>query len=76
MFTLEDLISNQHIPEVHISKFRKFNKEVDFGKPLSQIDSISLKYEENFISFEFEGLNFYSPVDNQHRYKLQGFDKA
>lgn len=72
----DELVYNQHVPEVHITNFRKFNKDVDFGKPLSQVDKILLKYEENFISFEFEGLDFYSPERNRHRYMLEGFDKT
>ena len=36
---------------------------------------LSLSYKENFISSEFEVLNYVIPEKNQHAYKMDGIDK-
>jgi len=70
-----DIEDNPFPPPVVITGFRKFNKSVEFNKPIAYLEEISLPYDENFISFEFAALDFSAPAKNRFRYKLDGVDK-
>jgi ligand-binding sensor domain-containing protein len=57
--------------EVVITQFKIFDR------PLQGLvsDTISLDYDENFVSFEFASLNYVNPSENKYAYKLNGLDK-
>lgn len=44
-------------------------------RSINHTKKIDLKYNENFISLEFAGLNFINPARTYYRYKLEGFDR-
>ena len=50
-------------------------RHVLFDKALSYSDEVQLKYDENYITLEFSGLNFPNPSQTFFRYQLEGFDK-
>lgn len=54
---------------------QKYNGRVLFDKALGYSESASLKYDENYITFEFSGLNYLNPSQTSFRYQLDGFDK-
>ncbi|MCP5108746.1 MAG: PAS domain S-box protein [bacterium] len=66
---------NPYVPPIIITDFKKFNKPVKFGTPLSQVKEIPLSYRDNFISFDFVALNYRTPGKNQYAYMLEGFDR-
>ena len=43
--------------------------------PLSGLEEIRLKYNENFFSFRFTALDFTAPKKNRYAYKLEGMDE-
>ena len=65
--------------------FKLFNTLIDenseykgrkiLEKPVSHIREIKLNYKENFITFEFSGLNYVNPSHTYYRYRLENFDK-
>lgn len=57
-----------------ITKDQKYNNRVILSKPINQTSIIELRYNENFISIEFSGLNFVNPNQTYYRYKLVNFD--
>jgi signal transduction histidine kinase/DNA-binding response OmpR family regulator/ligand-binding sensor domain-containing protein len=65
--------------------FKLFNSTVREGvdyngrrileNPVNRTKEIRLTYKENFISFEFSGLNFVNPSRTYYRYRLENYDK-
>lgn len=83
-FSPENMIDNQCLNRPLFTSFRLFNVPVVsgeayngrvlFDKALSYSDEVQLKYDENYITLEFSGLNF-PTFSNLLRYQLEGFDK-
>ncbi len=77
-------ISNSTTIIPQITKFKLNNKNVVAGdsingrvlinKGISQIKDLQLKYDENYISFEFVALNFDNTEQVQYAYRMQGLD--
>ncbi len=70
-----DLVTdNPYVPPVALTGFRIFDRP----QPLERIDPVSgirLSHRENFVAFEFVGLEFTSPRHNQFAFRLEGFDE-
>jgi len=65
---------NQFIPPIVITSFKKFDKEINYKQILSEKNIINLTHKDNYISFEFAALDYYSPEHNKYAYKLEGLD--
>jgi ligand-binding sensor domain-containing protein len=63
--------SSESAPVV-ITQFKLFDKLVNGA---NEAKEITLRYNENYFSFEFASLSFYNPEKNQYAYKLEGVDK-
>ncbi|MFB9056180.1 two-component regulator propeller domain-containing protein [Mariniflexile ostreae] len=50
------------------------NGRVILNKSISNTQDLTLKYNENYISFEFVALYFENPVQVQYAYKMKGLD--
>ena len=74
LFHPDNVQDNPYVPSVVLTSFKKFNEEVEFGRPLSAIDELTLNYDDNFFSFEFAALDFTAPIKNQYAYMLEGVD--
>ena len=72
LFHPRDITDNPYIPPVVITQFRQYDHLVEGfnGK-----DIAPLRYDENYLSFEFAALNFHLPDKNQYAYQLEGFDR-
>ncbi|MDX2068674.1 MAG: ATP-binding protein [Haliscomenobacter sp.] len=68
-------LGNQEIPVAE--SVQDTNKWVS---PLKQhvlfIDKITFKHYQNDLSFEFTSLNYDTPLKNQYKYMLEGYDKT
>ncbi len=79
-FNPEQIKTQKSEPEIHFTNFRLYNKPVIPGKKsvlkkdIDLTDHITLKYNENVISFDFVALNFSSMGKNNFYYFLEGFD--
>ena len=73
-FYPERIEDNSFVPPVVITSFRKLNEEVDFGKPLTEVDDITLNHKDYFFSFEFASLDYSAPSENLYAYKMDGLD--
>ncbi len=60
-------------PQVVITDFKIFNESQPV--PADGANPINLKYDQNFISFDFASLDFHNPKKNRYEYRLVGFDK-
>jgi signal transduction histidine kinase/ligand-binding sensor domain-containing protein/CheY-like chemotaxis protein len=65
---------NFHEPQIHIIDIKVMNEIFETEIPYYNLDEISLPYNRNFISFEFIGIDYFSPEKNQYAYKLEGVD--
>ncbi|MCK9206301.1 MAG: SpoIIE family protein phosphatase [Salinivirgaceae bacterium] len=75
LFTTKGFVSffpdsiNRNEPKVVIDKFTIRGKEFE-------MDSIiRLKYNQNFLGFEFAVLDYTDPAQNKYKYKLDGLDE-
>lgn len=74
-FYPQDIQDNKFIPPVYFTTFRVFNEALLLPNPISAGTRIELSYSQNFLSFEFVGLNYTSPQKNMYAYRMEGFDK-
>ena len=67
------------------TNFSLFNSPVVFSrndpasilkKPISETTTLRLRYDQNFIGFEFSALHFVSPERNRYAYLLEGLDQV
>jgi len=78
----DELASNEEIPNVVLTRFRIFNKEVypneessPLKNSLEHTTEIVLKHYQSNFSFDFASLSYVFPENNQYAYMLEGFDK-
>jgi ligand-binding sensor domain-containing protein/signal transduction histidine kinase/DNA-binding response OmpR family regulator len=74
------IIYNTFKPKVVITDFLIKNSPVTIDsehspliKPIGETDTLTLTYDQAFITFKFAALNFINPEKNQYTFKLQGF---
>lgn len=75
-FYPDSLLENTFQPNIVVSKFRIFNKEINLKKFLLDGEQVALSYSDNYFSFEFTALDFTDPAKNQYAYKLEGADSG
>ncbi|AHM60888.1 signal transduction histidine kinase [Flammeovirgaceae bacterium 311] len=85
LFHPDKLGSNEYAPQIVFTNFLLFNENIEIGalvnkrvileKSLSDVQEITLNYNENVFSIEFAALNFFHPDKNKYKYKLEGFDR-
>lgn len=78
-FIPDRILKNHYRPNVVITEFLIENRPVQFGlkgSPLKQsiteTNEITLRHDQNYISFRYAGLNFINPQNNQYAYKFVG----
>lgn len=77
-FFPDRILKNSYRPNVVITEFLIENRPVRPGadSPLrhsiTETTDITLKYNQNYISFRYAGLNFINPQNNQYAYKFIG----
>lgn len=75
------LQADSTLPIVHIRALKIGNEtygpaDGDFLKEhISNTESLELEYHQNDLTFEYVGLHYARPADNQYSYKLEGFDE-
>lgn len=74
IFDPSKITENQHKPEVFITSFKIFDKEIQLDTSILFKRSIELSYKQNFLSFEFVGLDYLNPSKNLFQYKMEGLD--
>ena len=51
-----------------------YNDRIILENPINNTREIKLSYKDNFITFEFSGLNYVNPSHTYYRYKLENYD--
>jgi signal transduction histidine kinase/ligand-binding sensor domain-containing protein/CheY-like chemotaxis protein len=82
VFNPDEIEDNKRIPNVYITSFKLFNKDVQIGeydsiltRNVSKTNEIRLKYNQNFFTLGFVAINYISNENNQYKYFMEGFDK-
>lgn len=85
MFTPENIVLTPTSRAPMFTDFRLFNRQVAcgeeyngrilFAESLNKRRSVTLDYDENFVTVEFSSLNFTNPAQTYFRYQLEGLDK-
>ncbi len=52
----------------------EYKGRVILTAPINQMNEVHLRYDENFISVEFSGMNYVNSSRSYYRYKLENFD--
>ncbi len=69
-----DSISRDTIrPRVVLTGFKILDHSMNFGKATELVDSISIRFSDRIITFEFAALHFLDPEHIRYRYRLDGF---
>lgn len=68
-------LQNTHPPYVQIVDVEVFQESVDPDRVSFNDAAVTLSASENFVGFEFVGLDFESPGSNRYAYQLAGFDR-
>jgi len=66
---------NLHLPEIILTDFKIRNEPAGLDSSITWKKHISLKYNQNFFSFEFAAIDYRDPAKNQHAYMLEGYDE-
>lgn len=72
LFNVGEINYNKNKPAVVITSFKLFDKEYKLDSLISIKRYVELNYNQNFISFEFSGLNYVFPDKNSYTYILEG----
>ena len=84
IFDPNDLMEQQHVPNVVFTDFRLMNKPIainnsEKSSPLhlhiNTSPDITLTHRDYLLSFEFAALNYVDPMATKYSYQLEGFDQ-
>ena len=83
IFRPEDIIKRDDNPKLFISELKIFNKPVlpndEFAvmeKDISQVNSITLDYDQSVLNFNFKALTYRHPEKVSYAYFLENFEKG
>ncbi len=74
-FNPNQLTKNNYNAPIVLTKVKLFGEELVTKKKPEFIRSLTLDYNQNFLSFEFTGLNYVLAENNRFQYKLEGLDQ-
>ena len=79
VFNPDSLKSNMYVTPVEFTGYLRYNTDDSEGKPIiekgiSERDTILLTHKDNIITLEFAALSFNNNLENQFKYKLEGFN--
>jgi len=74
-FHPDSLKDNTIIPPVYVTSLTVAGHQKYFDKPLYEMGSVDLQYNENDFSFDFVALDYINPNKNQFAYMLEGYDE-
>jgi ligand-binding sensor domain-containing protein/class 3 adenylate cyclase len=71
------MLHNDLPPPIVITSVRKSEREeITLDSSMQASQTISVRHDENTLTFRFVALDFNSPERNVYAYKLEGFDKG
>jgi ligand-binding sensor domain-containing protein/serine phosphatase RsbU (regulator of sigma subunit) len=74
IFNPENIRDNPHVPQVYITSYKRFGKEVQFDSTITDKRFIELDYRDNSLSLDFVALDYLMPSENKFQYMMEGVD--
>jgi signal transduction histidine kinase len=74
-FFPSEIIRNSKPPIPVMLDIKLFEKSIDSETPISSLKSLEVNHDNNYISFEYAGLDFIEPGRIQYMIKLEGLDQ-
>lgn len=71
-FYPQEITDNPYPPQIVITSFLKMNKEADLPAPISELEELTLSYQDYIFAFEFAALDYAAPRKNLYAYKMEG----
>jgi len=65
---------NSYEPPIEITDIKVLNKPIENELETSQLQQLTLDYDQNIVSFEFSSFDFTNPARNLYQYKMEGFN--
>ena len=65
---------NKTIPNIIVNRFTIKGKDFPLDSLIYYKKSIELKFNQNFLGFEFAVLDYTNPSENKYKYKLEGLE--
>ncbi|MDT0595615.1 ligand-binding sensor domain-containing protein [Glaciecola petra] len=74
-FNPAEVKPNPTPPPIELTHFQRLNKVFSVSESINQkSQAIEIRHTDYLIGFEFAALDFASPLNNNYKYKLEGFD--
>ena len=75
IFDPTQITDNLYAPPVVLTSLSQAGESLEVGKSYADVQSIALTWPDNFFEFEFSGLHYAQPENNNYAYFLDGFDR-
>jgi signal transduction histidine kinase/ligand-binding sensor domain-containing protein len=75
-FNPDSIKFNNYVPPVYLTNISVMGKNKILSQNLEDLKEVTINYNEDFIQFEFTGLDYTSPLKIHYKYKLDGFDNS
>lgn len=75
IFHPDSLTTPQISPPLAITAINVMNEPAQLDTSVTYTRRLQLRYNQNFLSFEFAALDFDDPSNNRYMYKLEGLDR-
>ncbi|MCU0285721.1 MAG: ATP-binding protein [Acidobacteria bacterium] len=87
-FLPQDIKEDTNKPTVILTDFLLFNisqkprliqskeKDSPLKNAINETESITLRYKQSSITFEFAAISYANPLKNRYKYKMEGYDSA
>jgi ligand-binding sensor domain-containing protein len=73
-FDPNKIIDNPNKPKTVITNIKLFDIDLPINKEISLLNKITMKHDQNILSFDFSSLEFTDVSKNKFAYKMEGID--
>ncbi len=74
-FNPDSVFENKIMPKVYITSIKLFDKYIYGDTAAFETKTLTLKYNQNFLSFSFAAPGYFFPENNRLAYKLEGVEE-
>lgn len=75
-FFSRNIVDNNHAPKLVLKSFKLFDQIKDMSEFLNEDNIFEFTYKQNYLEFEFAGLDYVLPDKNTYQFMLEGVDDA
>jgi ligand-binding sensor domain-containing protein/signal transduction histidine kinase len=75
-FFPETIRDDSYIPPIELTRLTQGGQALSVERSGENMNSVTLKWPNNFFEFEFVALSYVKPENNQYTYKLEGYEET